>query len=128
MKERKTTLVPRTFSSTMSDKNRRSQKSECPAVCVFLLFALSLSVFICVHLWFQAVVQAAPRDARVLTEIDLLEAQKFAPLGGKRIGLITNQTGMDRHRRSTIDVLAHTPGLKLVALFSPEHGIRGAAD
>jgi uncharacterized protein YbbC (DUF1343 family) len=85
-------------------------------------------MFICVHLWFQISVHALPRDAHVFTGIDVLEARKFAPLAGKRIGLITNQTGVDRNRRSTIDLLAHAPGLKLVALFSPEHGIRGAAD
>jgi uncharacterized protein YbbC (DUF1343 family) len=58
----------------------------------------------------------------------VLEAQKFAPLAGKRVGLITNQTGIDRHGRSTIDLLAHAPGVKLLALFSPEHGIRGKVD
>src|SRR6202035_742832 len=71
---------------------------------------------------------AAPRVAQVLTGIDVLEAQKFAPLAGKRVGLITNQTGIDRNRHSTIDLLAHAPGVKLVALFSPEHGIRGNFD
>jgi len=93
---------------------------------------LVLSVFICVHPWFQvpahAASRAVPRDARTLTGIDVLEAQNFTPLAGKRIGLITNQTGADRNRRSTIDLLAHAPGVKLVALFSPEHGIRGAVD
>jgi uncharacterized protein YbbC (DUF1343 family) len=87
-----------------------------------------LSVFICVHPWFQKAVHAAPRHTHVLTGIDVLEAQKFAPLAGKRVGLITNQTGIDRNRRSTIDLLAHAPAVKLVALFSPEHGIRGAVD
>ncbi len=67
-------------------------------------------------------------SAQTLTGIDVLEAQKFAPLAGKRVGLITNQTGIDRTGRSTIDVLAHAPGVKLVALFSPEHGIRGSID
>ena len=81
----------------------------------------ALSVFICVHPWFQIPVAAA----QTLTGIDVLEAQKFAPLAGKRVGLITNQTGIDRNGRSTIDLLAHAPGVKLVALFSPEHGIRG---
>ena len=47
---------------------------------------------------------------------------------GKRVGLITNQTGVDSQGRRTIDVLAHAPGVKLVALFSPEHGIAGSAD
>ena len=69
---------------------------------------------------------AAP--GQTLTGIDVLEAQNFAPLAGKRVGLITNQTGIDRNGRSTIDLLAHAPGVKLVALFSPEHGIRGAVD
>jgi uncharacterized protein YbbC (DUF1343 family) len=81
-------------------------------------------VFICVHLWIQTPAAAA----RTLTGIDVLEAQKFAPLAGKRVGLITNQTGIDRNRRSTIDLLAHARGVKLVALFSPEHGIRGTLD
>jgi uncharacterized protein YbbC (DUF1343 family) len=112
----------------MSNATRFSKKSVSLIVGVFLSFAFSVSVFICVHLWFQAVVQAGLRDARVLPGIDVLEAQKFAPLAGKRVGLITNQTGVDRNRRSTIDLLAHAPGMKLVALFSPEHGIRGAAD
>jgi len=58
----------------------------------------------------------------------VLEAQKFEPLTGKRVGLITNQTEIDRERRSTIDLLAHAPGVKLVALFTPEHGIRGTFD
>jgi len=66
--------------------------------------------------------------AQTLTGIDVLEAENFAPLAGKRVGLITNQTGIDRKGRSTIDLLAHAPGVKLVALFSPEHGIRGAVD
>jgi uncharacterized protein YbbC (DUF1343 family) len=84
-----------------------------------------LSVFICVHPWFQIPVFAAPQT---LTGIDVLEVQDFAPLKGKRVGLITNQTGVDRMGRSTIDLLAHAPGVKLVALFSPEHGIRGVLD
>ena len=58
----------------------------------------------------------------------MLEAENFASLAGKRVGLITNQTGIDRKGRSTIDLLAHAPGVKLVALFSPEHGIRGVVD
>ncbi len=65
---------------------------------------------------------------RTLTGIDVLEQENFASLAGKRIGLITNQTGMDRDGRSTIDLFAHAPGVKLVALFSPEHGIRGTED
>jgi uncharacterized protein YbbC (DUF1343 family) len=62
------------------------------------------------------------------TGIDVLEAQNFAPLRGKRVGLITNQTGVDAEGRRTIDVLAHADGVKLVAVFSPEHGIAGKLD
>jgi uncharacterized protein YbbC (DUF1343 family)/CubicO group peptidase (beta-lactamase class C family) len=69
-----------------------------------------------------------PNDAQVLTGIDVLERDGFKALAGLRIGLITNQTGRDRSGRSTIDVLNKAPGVKLVALFSPEHGIRGLAD
>ena len=47
---------------------------------------------------------------------------------GKRVGLITNQSGIDRQRRSTIDLLRSLPDLTLVALYSPEHGIRGVAE
>jgi uncharacterized protein YbbC (DUF1343 family) len=62
------------------------------------------------------------------TGIDVLEEQNFAPLRGKRVGLITNQTGVDARGRRTIDVIAHADGVKLVALFSPEHGIAGQLD
>jgi uncharacterized protein YbbC (DUF1343 family) len=65
---------------------------------------------------------------RVLTGIEVLEGQNFAPLRGKRVGLITNQTGVDSQGRRTIDVLKSAPDVKLVALFSPEHGIQGRAD
>src|SRR5881396_3201682 len=47
---------------------------------------------------------------------------------GKRVGLITNQSGIDRQRRSTINLLRGMPDLTLVALYSPEHGIRGVAE
>jgi uncharacterized protein YbbC (DUF1343 family) len=92
---------------------------------------LTSSAFICVHLWIQTPVLLASQAAtagHTLAGIDVLKAQKFAPLVGKRVGLITNQTGVDRNGHSTIDLLAHAPGVKLVALFSPEHGIRGTVD
>ncbi len=65
---------------------------------------------------------------RVLTGIDVLERDGFRQLAGMRIGLVTNQTGRDGAGRATIDVLHKAPGVKLAALFSPEHGIRGLAD
>jgi len=70
----------------------------------------------------------AVHRAHTQTGIDVLEEQNFAPLRGKRVGLITNQTGVDSQGRRTIDVLAHADGVKLVALFSPEHGIAGQLD
>lgn len=116
---------------TMSNASGCSKKFARSGAGVFLSFLFAVPVFIRVHPWFQIPAYAASpaaRNARTLTGIDVLEAQGFAPLAGKRIGLITNQTGVDRNRRSTIDLLAHAPGVKLVALFSPEHGIRGVAD
>jgi uncharacterized protein YbbC (DUF1343 family) len=67
-------------------------------------------------------------DGRVLCGIDVLVRDRFAPLQGRRIGLITNHTGIDSAGRSAIDLLHAAPKLELVALFSPEHGIRGALD
>lgn len=64
----------------------------------------------------------------VLTGIDVLERDGFKQLEGRRVGLITNHTGRNRSGRSTIDVLASAANFKLVALFSPEHGLRGAED
>jgi uncharacterized protein YbbC (DUF1343 family) len=64
----------------------------------------------------------------VLNGIDVLKRQHFAALKGLRIGLITNHTGIDNERNATIDLLHEAPGVKLVKLFSPEHGIRGELD
>jgi uncharacterized protein YbbC (DUF1343 family)/CubicO group peptidase (beta-lactamase class C family) len=72
-----------------------------------------------------------PTDAEVLTGIDVLERDNFKQLAGLRVGLVTNQTGRDRSGRQTIDVLREAPpaaNVHLVALFSPEHGIRGGLD
>jgi uncharacterized protein YbbC (DUF1343 family)/CubicO group peptidase (beta-lactamase class C family) len=70
----------------------------------------------------------AERNGTVLTGIDVLEAQDFASLRGQRIGILTNQTGVDSSGRRTIDVLAHANGVKLTAIFSPEHGVTGSLD
>ena len=64
----------------------------------------------------------------VMAGIDVLVRDGFKQLEGRRIGLITNHTGRDRQGRSTIDLLASAKNLKLVALFSPEHGLRGVED
>ena len=72
--------------------------------------------------------QRSGHAARVQTGLDVLETEKFAPLRDKHIGLITNHTGFDALGRSNIDLLAQASGLKLAALFSPEHGLAGRAN
>ncbi|HOT55095.1 MAG TPA: DUF1343 domain-containing protein, partial [Bacteroidales bacterium] len=61
----------------------------------------------------------------VKTGIDVLKESNFSYLEGKRVGLITNPTGVDRDLRSTIDILYEAPNVDLVALYGPEHGVRG---
>ncbi|HEY6947004.1 MAG TPA: DUF1343 domain-containing protein, partial [Candidatus Acidoferrum sp.] len=100
---------------------KRALITLAPIALFFLLFILASSA-----------ARSSPRRsghaARVQTGLDVLEAEKFAPLRGKRIGLITNHTGVDAQGRSNTDLLAHASGLKLIALFSPEHGLAGRAD
>ena len=64
----------------------------------------------------------------VRTGIDLLARDGFASLQGRRVGLITNHTGLDRRGRTTIRLLHEAPEVELVALFSPEHGLHGRLD
>ncbi len=64
----------------------------------------------------------------VLNGIDVLKEQDFRRLRGLKIGLITNHTGHDRNRISTIDLLHSSQNVQLKKLFSPEHGIRGKLD
>ena len=68
------------------------------------------------------------RPGRVLTGLDVLAAEKFAPLRGKHIGLITNHTGQDSEGRSNVELLNRAGGVQIVALFSPEHGLAGRND
>jgi len=63
----------------------------------------------------------------VLTGLDVWEAEKFAPLAGRRIGLITNQTGLTRTGKRNIDAMRDA-GVNIAAIFSPEHGITGKED
>jgi len=61
----------------------------------------------------------------VETGLEMMIKSDFEILKGKRIGLITNPTGVDRYLRSAIDILYNAPGVKLTALYGPEHGVRG---
>jgi len=67
-------------------------------------------------------------EGSTLTGLDRLVADDFAPLAGRTVGLITNQTGIDSQGRRAVDLLAAAPQVKLKALFSPEHGITGLVD
>jgi uncharacterized protein YbbC (DUF1343 family)/CubicO group peptidase (beta-lactamase class C family) len=71
---------------------------------------------------------AVPAAMPVLAGIDVLRADGFKALAGLRVGLLTNHVGRARDGASTIDLLASAPGMTLVSLFSPEHGIRGSLD
>ena len=66
--------------------------------------------------------------AAVWTGVDVLREEGFGPLSGQRVGLLTNRTGRAVDGATTIDLLAGASGVELVALFSPEHGIRGGLD
>jgi uncharacterized protein YbbC (DUF1343 family)/CubicO group peptidase (beta-lactamase class C family) len=65
---------------------------------------------------------------KVKTGIDVLAGQKFAPLAGTKVGLITNHTGRDSNGQRTIDLLHKAPKVKFKAIFSPEHGLWGKAE
>ena len=62
---------------------------------------------------------------RIKTGIEVLKSQNFKILEGKRVGLITNPTGIDNNLTSTVDILNNAPNVNLVALYGPEHGVRG---
>ncbi len=68
---------------------------------------------------------AFAQKIKVKTGIEVLKESDFRILQGKRVGLITNPTGVDNNLKSTIDILYEAPGVQLVALFAPEHGVRG---
>lgn len=68
---------------------------------------------------------AAFSSPKVKTGIEVLRESNFKILQGKRVGLITNPTGVDAQLKSTVDILNEAPGVKLVALYGPEHGVRG---
>ena len=81
------------------------------SVISFILSMLSLSVF--------------ASEPVVKTGIEVLRDRGFDILIGKRVGLVTNPSGVDRYLNSTVDILYNAPGVKLVALYGPEHGVRG---
>ena len=92
---------------------------------------LSTCVLACV----AALVLASPlpaastgAPAEVLTGLDVLKRDNFAPLKGRKLAIVTNHTARDRDGNHIIDLLVNADGVKIVALFSPEHGLYGTLD
>lgn len=69
-----------------------------------------------------------PPETGVRTGLDVLVEERFAPLKGKRVGVISNRTGVDRRGRPILELLAAAPGVELAAVFSPEHGFAASVD
>ena len=86
-----------------------------------LLFLTALSAFV------FATSAQTPASSRVVVKpgVEVLRERGFAGLEGRRVGLVTNPSGVDSHLRSTIDILFEAPEVNLVALYGPEHGVRG---
>ena len=80
-------------------------------------------LLICLSLTLYGNIQA--QKITVKTGIEVLKREQFKCLEGKRVGLITNPTGVDNRMKSTIDILHQAPNVDLVALYGPEHGVRG---
>lgn len=78
------------------------------------------------HRDLERAIETTPTTVR--SGLDVLAAEQFAPLQGKRVGLITNHSGRDAFGRHAAQLLKQTPGVQLVALFSPEHGLYGNVD
>lgn len=74
---------------------------------------------------FAFINQASAADVKVKTGIEVLRDRGFEGLTGKRVGLVTNPSGVDSQLCSTIDILFNAPEVNLVALYGPEHGVRG---
>ena len=81
------------------------------------LFAIFISLF--------AAVSVSASEPVVKTGIEVLRDREFRGLVGKRVGLVTNPSGVDHLLNSTVDILYNAPGVELVALYGPEHGVRG---
>jgi len=77
--------------------------------------------------WATPATIVAQAPAGVVPGVEVLLSDSIHLIRGKRVGLLTNHSGRDRQGRSTIDLLFKAPGVKLTALYGPEHGIRGVA-
>jgi uncharacterized protein YbbC (DUF1343 family) len=102
------------------------QRAASPATCAILCTALlGLALGACAP---GTPAQEPASDGVVLSGLDVLMRDGAGPLAGRRVGLITNHTGINRDGRSNIDLLHEHPDVELVALFSPEHALTGRAE
>ncbi len=85
----------------------------------------SITTRMAVAIAIMMTVSTTMRGQIVETGLETLMKSNYAILKGKRVGLVTNPTGVDRYLRSTVDLLFRAPDVKLVALYGPEHGVRG---
>jgi uncharacterized protein YbbC (DUF1343 family) len=112
-----------------SDECKASQRSALRFFLISMLCFLTVAAEVStVHGANVQRARHARNAARVMVGLDVLESERFAPLRGKHIGVITNHTGLDAQGRTTIDALTHAPGIQVVALFTPEHGLGGTKD
>lgn len=100
------------------DKKSKSMKHT------FLLFSLvALLCGSCRSM--EAATEQSSQSDKVKLGIEVLRDRHFDVLQGKRVGLVTNPTGVDSKLKSTVDILHEAPEVNLVALYGPEHGVRG---
>ena len=92
------------------------------------IFQIRTRLFVCALLIYSVALSANVFAGTVLTGIDILKRDNFNALAGRNVGLITNQTGIDRSGNSTIQLLHDSTEVELVAVFSPEHGLFGKLD
>lgn len=92
------------------------------------MLAAAAAVFLLTEIFVPAYCADKRRNASrntVVPGIEVLEKKGFPGLKGKNVGLVTNPSGVDRSLRSTVDILFNAPDVNLVALYGPEHGVRG---
>jgi len=92
------------------------------------MYKIFSPILILLLFYIPGISYSQPAKGKVKTGIEVLTDLRFEPLLGKRVGLITNPTGVNASMESTIDILFRAPGVELVALFGPEHGVRGDHD
>jgi Uncharacterized protein conserved in bacteria len=92
-----------------------------------LLMIISLTIFFAIIISFSVYAENHHTGNIVKTGLEVISDSGFEELKGRRVGLVTNPSGVDRNLRSTIDIFFEAPEVNLVALFGPEHGVRGDA-